>query len=68
VAQSARLGGGDVGASLFADAENADDLLQMLSRAGQLSQQTEAIYTLAIQQKNTAQALTDEAEAAKEIR
>ncbi|MFC0680536.1 peptidoglycan DD-metalloendopeptidase family protein [Lysobacter korlensis] len=68
VAQSARLGGGDVGASLFADAENADDLLQMLSRAGQLSQQTEAIYTLAIQQKNTAQALTDEAEAAREVR
>jgi murein DD-endopeptidase MepM/ murein hydrolase activator NlpD len=68
VAQSARLGGGDVGASLFADAENADDLLQMLSRAGQLSQQTEAIYTLAIQQKNTAQALTDEAEVAKDVR
>ena len=68
VAQSARLGGGDVGASLFADAENADDLLQMLSRAGQLSQQTEAIYTLAIQQKNTAQALTDEAEVAKTVR
>jgi murein DD-endopeptidase MepM/ murein hydrolase activator NlpD len=68
VAQSARVGGGDIGASLFADSENADDLLQMLSRAGQLSQQTEAIYTLALQQRNTAQALTDEAEVAKEVR
>jgi murein DD-endopeptidase MepM/ murein hydrolase activator NlpD len=68
VAQSARVGGGDIGASLFADAENADDLLQMLSRAGQLTQQTEAIYTLAIQQRNTAQALTDEAEVAKQVR
>jgi murein DD-endopeptidase MepM/ murein hydrolase activator NlpD len=68
VAQSARVGGGDIGASLFADAENADDLLQMLSRAGQLTQQTEAIYTLALQQRNTAQALTDEAEIAKQVR
>jgi murein DD-endopeptidase MepM/ murein hydrolase activator NlpD len=68
VAQSARVGGGDIGASLFADAENADDLLQMLSRAGQLSQQTEAIYTLALQHRNTAQALTDEAEVAKDVR
>jgi murein DD-endopeptidase MepM/ murein hydrolase activator NlpD len=68
IAQSARLGGGDIGASLFADAANADDLLQMLSRAGQLTQQTDAIYTLALQQQNVAQALTDEAEVAKAVR
>jgi murein DD-endopeptidase MepM/ murein hydrolase activator NlpD len=68
IAQSSRIGGGDIGATLFSDAENATELLQMLSRAGQLSLQTDAIYALAVQEKNTAQALTDEAKVAREVR
>ncbi len=64
-AQLARTGGGDITADLFANGGNADDLLYGLGMSSKISDQAYAIYESAIQDRNTAQALTDQADVAK---
>lgn len=67
-AQIARTGSSDLSTQLFLDGENATDLLSMLGTAGKLTQQAEDIYTKATKDKNTAQALTDQATVAQNLR
>lgn len=64
-AQLMRTGGGDLTATLFANTGKADDLLYGLGMSSKISEQANAIYERALQDKNTAQALTDSADVAK---
>jgi len=64
-AQLMRSGGGDITATLFANTGNADNLLYGLGMSSKISEQANAIYQRALQDKNTAQALTDSADVAK---
>lgn len=66
-AQLQRSGGGDVPMTLFFDGDNAGNLLSNIGRANLVREQSEAIYATATQDKNTAQALTDQADVAKVI-
>jgi murein DD-endopeptidase MepM/ murein hydrolase activator NlpD len=68
VAELARSGGGDLSASLFTNPGEADDLLSRLGFASKITEQAEGIYAAALQDQNSAQALTDQANVAKEIR
>jgi murein DD-endopeptidase MepM/ murein hydrolase activator NlpD len=65
-AQLARTGGGDMTANLFANAGDADNLLYGLGMSGKLSGQAYAIYEAAVLDGNTAQALTDQANVARD--
>ncbi len=67
-AQLARAGGSDLSASLFANPRAADQLLSTLGFASKLSEQAQSIYEKAVQDQNTAQSLTDQANVAKELR
>ncbi|MCU1578537.1 MAG: family metallopeptidase [Rhodoglobus sp.] len=58
-------GGGDITATLFANTGNADNLLYGLGMSSKISEQANAIYERALQDKNTAQSLTDAADIAK---
>lgn len=60
-AQVVRIGGSDPTLSLFADSDNADDLLSAIGVSSRISAQANTLYEEAIQQRNTAQALTDQA-------
>jgi murein DD-endopeptidase MepM/ murein hydrolase activator NlpD len=64
-AQLMRSGGGDITATLFANTGGAANLLYGLGLSTKISQQANAIYERALQDKNTAQALTDSADVAK---
>jgi murein DD-endopeptidase MepM/ murein hydrolase activator NlpD len=64
-AQLMRGGGGDITATLFANTGNADNLLYGLGMSSKISEQANAIYERALQDKNTAQSLTDAADIAK---
>ena len=64
-AQLMRGGSGDITATLFANTGNADNLLYGLGMSSKISEQANAIYERALQDKNTAQALTDSADVAK---
>jgi len=68
VAELARSGGGDLSASLFTNPGAADDLLSRLGFASKITEQAEGIYAAALQDQNSAQALTDQANVAKQIR
>jgi murein DD-endopeptidase MepM/ murein hydrolase activator NlpD len=68
VAELARSGGGDLSASLFTNPGAADDLLSRLGFASKITEQAEGIYAAALQDQNAAQALTDQANVAKQIR
>jgi len=68
VAELARSGGGDLSASLFTNPGQADDLLSRLGFASKITEQAEGIYAAALQDQNAAQALTDQANVAKQIR
>lgn len=68
VAELARTGGGDLSASLFTNPGQADDLLSRLGFASKITEQAEGIYAAALQDQNAAQALTDQANVAKQIR
>jgi murein DD-endopeptidase MepM/ murein hydrolase activator NlpD len=68
VAELARSGGGDLSASLFTNPGQADDLLSRLGFASKITEQAEGIYAAALQDQNSAQALTDQANVAKQIR
>lgn len=63
-AQLARSGGGDMTANLFTSSGNADNLLYGLGMSSKISGQAYAIYESAILDRNTAQALTDQADVA----
>ncbi len=66
-AQLMRDGGNDLTATLFAStgAVGADNLLDKLGMSTKISEQANAIYDLALRNKNTAQALSDQAKVAK---
>ncbi|WP_167042527.1 M23 family metallopeptidase [Salinibacterium sp. ZJ454] len=66
-AQLARQGG-DLSATLFVNAGEADQLLSKLGYASKLTEQSEGLYTKALQEQNTAQSLTDQADVATAIR
>jgi murein DD-endopeptidase MepM/ murein hydrolase activator NlpD len=64
-AQLVRVGSGDLTANLLMNSGDADDLLYGLGMSGKISEQANAIYERALLDKNTAQALTDQADVAK---
>jgi murein DD-endopeptidase MepM/ murein hydrolase activator NlpD len=69
VAQLARSGssGGGLQLNLLMNAGNASDLLDGLGDAGKVSERAQAVYAKAVQDRNTAQALTSQANVARGI-
>lgn len=65
-AQLVRAGGGDVTTSLLTGAGDPDDLLYGLGMSGKIAEQANAIYERALQDRNTAQALSDQAQVARD--
>lgn len=68
IAELARAGGGDLQATIFVNADEADGLLRRLGYASKIAEQTDGIYSKALADQNTAQSLTDQAEVASDIR
>ncbi len=66
MARLARIGGNDLTATLFFNGDNASDLLSQLGMASKVNEQSKGLHDKAIQQQNTAQALTDQANLARE--
>jgi len=67
IAQQYRSGNGDITTNLFVNASQADDLLYSYGMADKFTEQTSGIYDKAIQDQNSAQALTDQADIAKTL-
>jgi murein DD-endopeptidase MepM/ murein hydrolase activator NlpD len=65
-ASLSRVGGGDLTATLFFDGDKAQDLLSSLGMASKIADQSQGLYTRAVQDQNTAQSLTDQANVAKQ--
>ena len=65
-AQLARTGGGNVTTQLVGDTDGADDLLYRLGTMSKLTEQTNGIREQAVQDRNTAQSLTDKAVVARD--
>jgi len=65
-AQMGRAGGGNVTVMLLTDSSNADSLLYGLGMWERIAKQATLISEKALQDRNTAQALTDQAQAAQE--
>ena len=68
VAELARVGGGDLTATLFISGEDANQLLSRIGYAAKIAEQTDGIYARALSDQNAAQALSDQAEVARQIR
>lgn len=68
IAQMYREGNGDLTTTLFINAAQADDLLYSYGMADKFTETTATIYEKAIQDQQSAQALTDQANVAKDIR
>lgn len=68
IARMYRSGNGDVTANLFVNASQADDLLYNYGMADKFTEQTAGIYATALQDQNSAQSLTDQADVAAAIR
>jgi murein DD-endopeptidase MepM/ murein hydrolase activator NlpD len=67
-AQLARGGGGStLSLNLFLNASNASDYLDGIGNASKISERADGIYKKAVQDKNTAQSLTDAANVAKAL-
>jgi murein DD-endopeptidase MepM/ murein hydrolase activator NlpD len=66
-AQLARSGSSGFQLSLFLNGANASDLLDSIGNAGKVSERANGVYKQAMQDKNTAQALTSQAILAKSI-
>ncbi|TXN30387.1 M23 family metallopeptidase [Lacisediminihabitans profunda] len=64
-AKLARSGGTDLSATLFFSGSKANDLLSQLGLASMVKDQSAGLYEKAIQDQNSAQALTDQANVAK---
>jgi len=67
IAQQYRSGNGDITTNLFVNASRADDLLYSYGMADKFTEQTSGIYDKAIQDQNSSQALTDQADIAKTL-
>ena len=67
VAQQYRSGNGDVTTGLLVNAAKADDMLYSYGMADKFTEQTAGIYEKAVQDQNTAQALTDQADVAQDV-
>jgi murein DD-endopeptidase MepM/ murein hydrolase activator NlpD len=67
-AELARFGGQDPSASLFFDPADSKGALARLGLATMVKDRSAAVYEVAVQQRNTARALTDQAEVAKAAR
>jgi len=67
IAQQYREGVGDVSTKLFINAGQADDLLYSFGMADKFTEQTAGVYAKAVQDQNTAQALTDQAVIAQQL-
>lgn len=65
-AQLARSGGSDLTATLFFSGSKADGLLSQLGLASMVKDQSAGLYQKAIQDENSAQSLTDQANRAKD--
>ena len=68
VAELARVGGADLTATLFISGDDANQLLSRIGYAAKIAEQTDGIYARALSDQNTAQALSDQAEVARQIR
>lgn len=66
-AQLARTGSNDLTLNLLLNGDSADDLLASMGQASKVSAQANLIYEQAVQDKNTAQALTDQADVAADV-
>lgn len=66
-AQLARTGSNDLTLNLLLNGDGADDLLASMGQASKVSAQANLIYEQAVQDKNTAQALTDQADVAADV-
>jgi murein DD-endopeptidase MepM/ murein hydrolase activator NlpD len=67
LAELGKTGGGDLTASLLASTQSgdADSLLYRLGAMTQYTQRSDEVYTQAVQEQNSAQALTEQANVAK---
>lgn len=65
-AQLARAGGGDLTMALIVSGDDADDLLYRLGTMSALSTRTDAVLTRALQDRNVAAALSDQAGVARD--
>ncbi|MDH6238264.1 NlpC/P60 family protein [Cryobacterium sp. CG_9.6] len=63
-AHLSKAGAGGLSLNLFLNGNTADDLLHQLGTASKLSEQSQAIYDQALQDKNTAESLGDQAASA----
>jgi murein DD-endopeptidase MepM/ murein hydrolase activator NlpD len=68
VAELARTGGGDLQATIFVNASEADGMLKQLGYAQKIAEQIDGIYAKALADQNTATSLTEQAQVASEIR
>ena len=68
VAELARVGGADLTATLFISGDDATQLLSRIGYAAKIAEQTDGIYARALADQNAAQALSDQAEVARQIR
>ena len=68
VAELARVGGADLTATLFISGDDANELLSRIGYAAKIAEQTDGIYARALSDQNAAQALSDQAEVARQIR
>lgn len=65
-ARIARTGGTDLTTTLWLNADDARDVLAYVGMASKITEQSKGLYDRAIQNKNTAQSLTDQANVAKD--
>jgi len=68
IAELSRIGGADLGATLFVSGDDATLLLSRIGYAAKIAEQTDGIYARALADQNAAQSLSDQAEVARVIR
>jgi murein DD-endopeptidase MepM/ murein hydrolase activator NlpD len=68
IAELSRIGGADLGATLFVSGDDATQLLSRIGYAAKIAEQTDGIYARALADQNAAQSLSDQAEVARQIR
>ncbi len=68
IAELSRIGGADLGATLFVSGDDATQLLSRIGYAAKIAEQTDGIYARALADQNAAQSLSDQAEVARKIR
>ena len=68
IAELSRIGGADLGATLFVSGDDATQLLSRIGYAAKIAEQTDGIYARALADQNAAQSLSDQAEVASHIR